>query len=112
MAEMLELAYHISGILAGIFLAGIVVLLFKKNKDIVRTNIFLKYTNFRASFAIFAIGSVILIIGNIIGLVLHERFEILHDYGEIVYNISVFIFALLIFKIIRGEKWLTQKKTS
>jgi hypothetical protein len=99
----LEIIYHISGILAGIFLTGIVVLLFKRNKDIVRTSIFLKYKQFRTAFLIAAIGAIILIMGNLAGLISHNTLEIFHDFGEIIYNISLFIFALLIFKIVKGK---------
>jgi len=103
MVDLLEIAYHISGILAGIFLTGIVVLLFKKNRDIVRTSIFLKYNQFRTAFLMAAIGAIILIIGNLIGLISHNTLEIFHDIGEITYNLSVLIFALLIFQIVRGK---------
>jgi len=101
--DFLEIAYHISGILAGIFLTGIVILLFKKNKDIVRTSIFLKYNQFRSAFLAASIGAIILIIGNLIGLISHNTLEIFHDFGEIIYNLAVFIFAFLLFQIIKGK---------
>lgn len=103
MIDIMEIAYHISGIFAGIFLTGIAVLLFKRNKDIVRTSIFLKYKQFRNAFVIAAIGAIILIIGNLVGLISHNTLEIFHDIGEIIYNLSVLVFAILIFQIIRGK---------
>jgi hypothetical protein len=102
--DFLEIAYHISGILAGIFLTGIVILLFKKNKDVVRTSIFLKYKQFRTAFLAASMGSIIFIIGNLTGLISHNTLAIFHDFGEIIYNISIFIFAILIFQIIREKK--------
>ena len=101
--DFLEIAYHTSGILAGIFLTGIVLLLFKKNKDIVRTSIFLKYKQFRTAFMIAAIGSILFIIGNLAGLISHDTLMMLHDFGEIIHNIAILIFALLIFRIVRGK---------
>jgi len=101
--DLLEILYHTSGILAGIFLTGIVVLLFKKNKDLVRTSIFLRYKQFRIAFLTVAIGSIIFIIGNLAGLISHNTLAIFHDIGEIVYNIAILVFALLIFQIIRGK---------
>jgi len=100
---ILELSYHASGILAGIFLVSIAVLLFKKNKDIIRTNIFLKYGRFRTAFLTIAIGSVLFIIGNLSELAGYPKLDELHETGEIAYNISMLIFAFLIFKIIRRK---------
>jgi hypothetical protein len=103
MMDIIEIAYHISGIFAGIFLTGIVILLFKKNNDIVRTSIFLKYKQFRTAFLMAAAGSIIWIIGNLMGLLSHNTLEIFHAVGEIVYNIAILAFAILIFQIIRGR---------
>jgi len=101
MIDIMEIAYHISGILVGIFLAGIVALLFKKNRDVVRTSIFLKYNQFRTAFLMAAMGAIILIIGNLLGLISHGTLEIFHHIGEIIYNLSVLLFAILIFQIVK-----------
>ena len=98
--DVMEIIYHISGILAGFFLIGIAILLFKKNKDIVRTSIFLKYKQFRIAFLTAAISSILFITGNLAGLLSHNALDILHDMGEIIYNIGILIFAILIFQIV------------
>ena len=103
MINLMEITYHTSGILAGIFLAGIVIMLFRKNKDLVRANIFLKYNQFRTSFLTAAIGSIIFIIGNLAGLISHNSLMIFHDTGEIIYNLAILIFAFLIFQIVKGK---------
>ena len=94
---ILEIIYHLSGILVALFFLLVVLILRKEKQEVIKSHIFLKYNQFKIAFYIAFIGAVLFLIGNILGLYNHALLHWLHEIGEILYNICLAVFVAILY---------------
>ncbi len=98
---VLEITYHLSGILIALFFLLVVVLLKKEKPELIKSRIFLKYNKFKAAFYVAFIGALFFLIGNLAGFYSHQLFYWIHDVTEILYNLCLLAFIGILYFILK-----------
>ncbi len=104
---ILEIAYHVSGILVVMFFLFVVNTLRKEKQEVVKSRIFIKYNKFKAAFYIAFTGAALFLLGNVLGLYNHAAVHWIHEVTEILYNICLAVFVGILYFIISTKR---QKK--
>jgi len=105
--EIQDGLYNISGILVFLFFLLVVISLRKKKTELIKTRIFLKYTQFKTAFYIAFFGSIMFLLGNkmILGLLFDESIvSTLHEIGETFYNVGFAVFVMILYFVLRIPK--------
>lgn len=99
-----EVIYHVSGILIAVFLLFIIAVLRKEKPELIKSRIFLRYTQFRTAFYVAAAGALFFVVGNVIGLLYHATLSWVHEITEIIYNLFLVVFVIVLYLIMRPKE--------